>query len=326
MSGRTPVTVAGGYLGAGKTTLVNHLLRHAQGMRLAVLVNDFGDLAIDADLIEAQSGDLVSIAGGCVCCSFGSDLIGALVTLAGREPAPDQFLIETSGVALPGAVARSVALLPSLSIDSVVVLADAETVRVRATDQYMGDTILRQLAEADLVVLNKVDLVDAGTLAGLRSWLEEAAPRARVIESVRAQVPPALLFGRGHDPAAPGPWSGPSSGRIRPIAPAAAAYESESFALRTPLDVAALAGDLAQPGCGLVRAKGVLRDADGSLKTLHVVGARFEVSPAGAPAEAGTGLACIGLSGRLDRGAIERAIVRATRDVATEATGRTANP
>jgi G3E family GTPase len=324
LSGRTPVTVAGGYLGAGKTTLVNHLLRHAQGMRLAVLVNDFGDLAIDADLIEAQSGDVVSIAGGCVCCSFGSDLIGTLMTLAGREPAPDQFLIETSGVALPGAVARSVALLPSLSIDSVVVLADAETVRVRATDQYMGDTILRQLAEADLVVLNKVDLVDAGTLAGLRSWLEEAAPRARVIESVRAQVPPALLFGRGHDPA--GPWSGPSPGTIPPLAPAAAVYESESFALRTPLDVAGLAGDLAQPGCGLVRAKGVLRDADGSLKTLHVVGARFEVSAFGAPAEAGTGLACIGLSGRLDRGAIKRAIVRATRDVATQAAGRTANP
>jgi hypothetical protein len=85
--------------------------------------------------------------------------------------------------------------------------------------------------------------------------------------------------------------------------------------------VAGLAGDLAQPGCGLVRAKGVLRDADGSLKTLHVVGARFEVSASGAPAEAGTGLACIGLSGRLDRGAIERAIVRATRDVATDAAG-----
>jgi hypothetical protein len=99
-----------------------------------------------------------------------------------------------------------------------------------------------------------------------------------VIESVRAQVPPSLLFGRGHDPCAPGPWSGPSPGRIRPLAPAARAYESESFALRTPLDVAGLAGDLAQPGCGLVRAKGVLRDADGSLKTLHVVGARFEVS------------------------------------------------
>src|SRR4029453_15408598 len=119
-------------------------------MRLAVLVNDFGELAIDADLIEAQSGNLASIAGGCICCSFDSDLIGTLVPRAPREPAPDQFLIETSGVALPGAVARSVALLPSLSIDSVVVLADAETVRVRAPDQTMRNTILGKLAAVAL--------------------------------------------------------------------------------------------------------------------------------------------------------------------------------
>ena len=92
MSGRTPVTVAGGYLGAGKTTLVNHLLRHAQGMRLAVLVNDFGDLAIDADLIEAQSGDVVSIAGGCICCSFDQSIrlpkSEAARSTASRAPLP----------------------------------------------------------------------------------------------------------------------------------------------------------------------------------------------------------------------------------------------
>ena len=107
MSGRTPVTVAGGYLGAGKTTLVNHLLRHAQGMRLAVLVNDFGELAIDADLIEAQSGDVLSIAGVC-CCSFGSDLIGGAGDAGRPRAGAGPVLIETSGVALPGAVARSV--------------------------------------------------------------------------------------------------------------------------------------------------------------------------------------------------------------------------
>ena len=110
-SARVPVTVVGGYLGAGKTTLVNHLLRNAGGRRLAILVNDFGSLPIDADLIEAEEDDLISIAGGCVCCSFGSDLMGALMKLAARTPAPDHLLIETSGVALPGSVARSVALL-----------------------------------------------------------------------------------------------------------------------------------------------------------------------------------------------------------------------
>ena len=79
---RLPVSVIGGYLGAGKTTLVNHLLRHANGRRLAVLVNEFGDLPIDADLIEAEEDGLISISGGCVCCSFGNDLIAALGDLA----------------------------------------------------------------------------------------------------------------------------------------------------------------------------------------------------------------------------------------------------
>ena len=88
MTARTPVTVVGGYLGAGKTTLVNHLLRTAQGVRLAILVNDFGSLAIDADLIEARSDNLISIAGGCVCCSFGSDLMGALMKLSEGVPPP----------------------------------------------------------------------------------------------------------------------------------------------------------------------------------------------------------------------------------------------
>ena len=129
MTAQIPVTVVGGYLGAGKTTLVNHVLRSAQGIRIAVLVNDFGALPIDAGLIEAREGDLISIAGGCICCSFGSDLMGALASLARRTPRPDQVLIETSGVALPGSVSRSAALLEAFAPGRVVVLVDAETVR-----------------------------------------------------------------------------------------------------------------------------------------------------------------------------------------------------
>jgi G3E family GTPase len=110
--GAIPVTIVGGYLGAGKTTLVNHLLRHSQGRRIAVLVNDFGELAIDAELIEARDGDMLQLAGGCVCCSFGSDLLAALLRLRDMQPAPRHILIETSGVALPGAVARTLTLVP----------------------------------------------------------------------------------------------------------------------------------------------------------------------------------------------------------------------
>ena len=307
-SARVPVTVVGGYLGAGKTTLVNHLLRNAGGRRLAILVNDFGSLPIDADLIEAEEDDLISIAGGCVCCSFGSDLMGALRKLAARTPAPDHLLIETSGVALPGSVARSVALLAAFSIDGVLVIADAETVQARAADAYMGDTITRQLEDADLVILNKTDLVEVGKLEALRTWMHEAAPRARLIESVRAAVPVEVMFGL--DVPQTRTTGALASGAIRPPEDASARYESVSFAVAHPLDGERMGRVLARPGCGLVRAKGVLRDVDGTLKVLHLVGARLEVTRevtrfAGTGA---TGLACIGLRGQLDRARIERIV------------------
>ena len=302
---RTPVTVVGGYLGAGKTTLVNHLLRNANGLRLAVLVNDFGTLPIDADLIEAQSGNLISIAGGCICCSFGSDLMGALMELAQMAPPPDHVLLETSGVAMPGVVARSAALLPAFSIDSVVVLADAETVRARAADRYMGDTITRQLNEADLVILNKADLVDTTELDALRQWMVQLALRAALVEAVRATVPTAVLFGHGHVPVGTGVLS---SGTLQPLEAAETRYASASFSPHSPLDLGMLARSLAHPECGLVRAKGVLRDRDGSLKTLHLVGARFEVTPYAGPADAATGLACIGLRQHFSHDAIQSAL------------------
>lgn len=303
----TPVTVVGGYLGAGKTTLVNHLLRNANGLRLAILVNDFGALPIDADLIEAQSGNLISIAGGCICCSFGSDLMGALMDLAQRTPAPDHVLLETSGVAMPGVVAQSVALLPAFSIDSVVVLADAETVRARASDRYMGDTITRQMNEADLVILNKSDLVSAGALREVHQWMGHAAPRAALVEAARSEVPPALVFGRGHAAPATGALS---KGAIRPPNEATVRYESASFSPEAPVDVESLGRALALPACGLLRAKGVLRDLDGTLMTLHLVGRRHEVTPYGGSEAAYTGIACIGLRGRLNVAAIEEALAQ----------------
>ena len=122
MSTVIPVTVIGGYLGAGKTTLVNHLLRAADGLRLAVLVNDFGALPIDRDLIAGSDGDTLEISGGCICCSYGSDLMEALLGLPQRRPGIDRVLIETSGVALPGMVASAVGLLQGYALDGIVVL------------------------------------------------------------------------------------------------------------------------------------------------------------------------------------------------------------
>lgn len=301
MNESLPVTVIGGYLGAGKTTLVNHLLRHAAGRRLAVLVNDFGELPIDADLIESSDGGTIAIAGGCVCCSFGSDLIAALQQIAVREPRPDHVLVEASGVALPGAVAAAVTLLPRYRVDGVVVLADAETVRERAADRYLADTISRQLDDADLILLAKGDLVAESARASLRQWLESRAP---VIEAHRGQVPLELLLGRRREAHA-------GSGVPMQAHPA---YESCSFAALPPLDVPGLAAALTGPGIGVLRAKGLLQDCGGATKALHVVGRRAEVMDAySAPA----GLVCIGLRGRFDRARIENIVQNSISEITT---------
>src|SRR6202012_5975409 len=188
MTGNIPVTLIGGYLGAGKTTLVNHLLRNANGRRLAVLVNEFGELPIDADLIEARDGNLLSISGGCICCSFGSDLLGALMQLKGRADVIDHLLIETSGVALPQSIVQSLTLLPDLSLDGVIVVADAETIEQRARDRYMSDTVLAQLGHAHIILLKNTDLVSRERLDAISHWLTGITPDVRIVPTRNADA------------------------------------------------------------------------------------------------------------------------------------------
>ncbi len=301
MSATIPVTVIGGFLGAGKTTLVNHLLRNADGLRIGVLVNDFGALPIDRDLIVGSDGDTLEISGGCICCSYGSDLMEALLELPQRRPGIDRVLIETSGVALPGMVASAVGLLEAYALDGIVVLADAETVRRQAADAYLGDTITRQLAAADLVILNRCDLIAAGARDETLRWLEEQVPNGRVVPAERSVVPAELVLGlRGGDRA---------SGALRTPGGIAASmlYESVEITSDRAVDVDRLAQALAAPDAGVLRAKGCLRDIGGRLVVLQIVGRRFECAEAPAGETPGT-LVAIGLRGQLDRAAIDRAL------------------
>jgi len=189
-----PVTVIGGYLGAGKTTLLNRLLADTTGERLAVLVNDFGSVSIDASLIAAHGGDTIQLANGCVCCSLAGGFVEAMQTIAALDPPAQRLVVETSGVADPAAVAEW-AHLPGFVLDAIVVLADAETVRRKATDALVGRHVLRQLSSADVVVLNKVDLVDDERRRATMAWIGEHAPGTPVVPAVEADIASEVIFG-----------------------------------------------------------------------------------------------------------------------------------
>ena len=264
----TKVTVIGGYLGSGKTTLINHLLRNADGRRLALLVNEFGELPIDGDLIEAIEGEVINVVGGCICCSYGDDLVTGLLDIGTVEPRVDHILIEASGVALPGSVAEIVQILDGFSLNGVVVMADAETLLHLAEDSYLSDTIARQFTDADIVILNKVDLVADNSRAATLRWLEKQYPDARIIETSGANLAPAIVFGIPQD----------SDRRLSDGSVShASLFSSIAMELEIVTDVERFAEALTSPALGLIRVKGFVKTADGAVKALQTVGRRWEL-------------------------------------------------
>ena len=283
-----PITVIGGYLGAGKTTMVNHLLRHAKGLRLAVLVNDFGALPIDADLIEAEGDDIISIAGGCVCCTFGGDLTSAILKMSKLDPRPDHLLIESSGVAIPSAIVGTISLMDDIRTDGIVILADAETVKASAQDKYMSDTVIRQLSDANIIVLNKTDLVDVNALGETVHWLKEQNPNVRIIESEQGVVAPeAVLESFLGLAEASGRHIHNKNLEVRTLTP------------KNPVDVEALAKALAGEDFGLIRAKGFATSLSGQKTLIQVVGNRWSTSEAAD--HKADGIVCLGFKNEISK-------------------------
>ncbi len=300
-----PVTIIGGYLGSGKTTLVNHLLRHANGVRLAVLVNDFGELPIDADLIEAQDSDVISLSGGCVCCSYGDDLSLSLQKLQAQDSLPEHIFIEASGVALPGAIGQSLSLQRAYQLEGIVVLADATRVQQSAVDKYIGDTIQQQLTDADLIVLNKVDLLTAANAYEVRQWLLENYAQAPLVNSVFGKIDPETLFAirQDHLQTEPNRQIEPNKDYLKNHSHhAESLFTSIHLEIDHAVDANALAAQLADADSGLVRAKGFVLHRDNTLKTIQVVGRRWSIT--NAPAGVKPGLVCIGCSGEFSQESI----------------------
>lgn len=296
-----PLTVIGGFLGAGKTSLLKHWLRQAQGQRYAVLVNDFGALNIDAQLIESRAGDMIALSNGCVCCQIGDDLTAALIRVLDTVPAYDAVLIEASGVSDPWRIAQMGRADPGLSLDGVIVVVDASAALAQSSDPLLMDTLERQLRAADLIVVNKRELITPEQHQAVQRWIETVAGPVPQVQSTNAAVPPALLSSL----ALPEPVAGdlseaplhdePTHGNL---------FETWSYRPVQAFSEAALRDWLSQPPPGLLRLKGLLRTLDAAgasnWSELQFAGRHGSLRRTSAPI-AGAALVAIGLRGQLPR-------------------------
>lgn len=299
-----PLTVVGGYLGAGKTTLVNALLRDPGGRRLGVVVNDFGALAIDAErLADAAGAGLVSLPNGCVCCTLGADLQGALHSLLAVEPPPDQVVVEVSGVADPAAVAAW-GTVPPFAPGGVVVLADAGAVRRHARDRYVGGEVVRQLTGADLLVVTKSDVVSADELVATEEWLDHTVPSVPRIVAVDGDVPADVVLGL-----VPGAVSADVAGEVATVVHDDR-YVSWAWSCAVPSTPAGLGRFTEAIPPAVLRMKGSVALDDGAHVDVDVVGPRREIrrSPSSDPRGLDRGasrLVAIALRGALDLSALD---------------------
>ncbi|MDJ0756003.1 MAG: GTP-binding protein [Ardenticatenaceae bacterium] len=196
---RIPVTILTGFLGAGKTTLLNHLLHGDHGRRIAVLVNDFGAVNIDAQLIVGVEGeDTVNLANGCICCTIRDDLYRAALQICQRPDPPEYILVETSGVSDPLAVAQTfthTALSRHVYVEAILTMVDAE--QYEAIPRENQVLALDQIGMADIVVLNKVDLVTLPERVAVEERIRFISPKARILATKHGQVPLGLVLGTG---------------------------------------------------------------------------------------------------------------------------------
>lgn len=301
-----PVLVLTGYLGAGKTTLLNHLLSGTPGLRIGAIVNDFGEIDVDATSVAGRVDSMISLANGCVCCEVDASELGdTLAGLADPEHGLDLAVIEASGLAEPAILSRMVHEVPREVVRhaGMIQVVDAE-----GLDDALArhPRLTAHLAEADLVVVNKCDLVDRARFDRIRDTIRRHAPRVAVLPAVRAAVPTGLLLGMEPDrDTAAGSEDGrePSDGRAHPHAHdhdhahdhLHDGYRAFTVTPSGPLHPRRFLSALASPPTGAYRAKGTvtLGTADGPRRyEVALVGRRLELRAGGEGTE---GMVVIGV-------------------------------
>ena len=192
-----PVTIITGFLGSGKTTLLNHILQNQEGVKTAVLVNEFGEIGIDNDLIVSSDETMVELSNGCICCTINTDLIDSVYKILEIEDKVDYLVVETTGVADPLPVALTflgTELRDMTRLDSIVTVVDSENFSI---DLFNSEAAYNQIAYGDILLLNKTDLVDSGDVDILETRLREMKADARIMRTQKSQVPLPLILSVG---------------------------------------------------------------------------------------------------------------------------------
>jgi G3E family GTPase len=292
-----PLTVLTGFLGAGKTTLLNRILAGDHGLRVAVLVNDFGSINIDTELVVGveSDGDVISLANGCVCCNIRDDLVAAVARVMARPEQPEYILLEASGVADPSGIALTFMdedMRDRIRLDSIMCVVDAEQI---FTAPEMMELKLRQVAFADMLILNKVDLVTPEEIERIKAWLDDRFHRYRLVEASGGNVPLEILLsvGRfdpsrfdvtpphrrpGHPPDCDDLECGHQAHDHRNDR--ARVFGTWSYETEEPLSLEALRDTARQLPASVYRCKGVVHAAEepGRRIILQVVGKRVDIA------------------------------------------------
>lgn len=322
-----PITILTGFLGAGKTTLLNRILTGDHGLRVGVLVNDFGSINIDAELVVGVDGNMISLANGCVCCQIRDDLVDSVVALLARPETVEYILLEASGVADPAGIFLTFndpTLRDRIRLDSVTCVVDAEQVFAHPEYPPLLDLKLRQVGFADMLILNKVGLAGPEQVEKVRAWLDGHFNRLRIVETNYCEVPYEILLGVGRfDPARaglPAPAGAPrctdptcpddSRGHDHHGHDPSKVFSTWSYETDQPLALEVLRDTLRKLPGTVYRAKGVVytTDAPERRAVLQVVGRRVDISlqDAWGPRARRTQIVAIGATDRLDARLLEQ--------------------
>lgn len=320
-----PVTVLCGFLGAGKTTLLKRLLEDPRGVRYGVVVNDFGAINIDAQLVAETSTDQVALSNGCICCSMRDDLAEALQTLLTATPKPDRLLIEASGVSRPLSILDAVAqdkFDGRLTVDATICLVDTDN--FRSLDYRATELAIDQAGSSDLLVLNKCDLASEADITATETTLIGPNPAIRHVRTVHADVSRAVLFGpelssSGHHHSAShvcGPTCSHHSHGDHE-ANHLADFRTWHWSGGQLLDLNELRSTLSQLPGWLLRAKGIFRvDVEGTEKraVFQLVGKRQTLALEDGPAPIESQIVFIGATGSFERATLEATMARLSQE------------